>query len=225
MKESDKTNLILFLVIGIIIYLFLLRNNVIDGFSGGIDTQALSSIASIYNKQNLTVDNLTVTGWIDVNGGIAMNDKEIRLRSKADGNHLIKWTPHVNGPLIHGYSGVHLKSRNGEKDIIFDNSNVNFNKLLKSSNNKLVIDGSNGNARFDGNLVVKNNIYPNDSRDNGSRYVKFRDTLRIKGGGMNNFDATVKSSWDDRKGNNHWRVGLKRGNDTSTSSLYKLSSA
>lgn len=68
MNLNSKVNCLIFVFVLLVLYLILKEYRVIEGFSGGIDSVALESVASVYNNKELTVDNLKVTGNIEVDG-------------------------------------------------------------------------------------------------------------------------------------------------------------
>lgn len=128
--------LILFLIICIILYLFLERNSVIEGFSEttNIDFTALQNIASIYNNKELTVDKLNVTGDITAGGNIITTGQNIAI--KHDGKYKARLHCPNNNETYFDY-GDNLHFRQNEANPIKMNGvNLDVQDIYTDSINK-----------------------------------------------------------------------------------------
>ena len=156
MNDKEKIHLILFLIIGIILYLVLKEYKIIEGFTENIDSVALSAIASIYNDKVLTIDKLIVTDSIDVrNGKVKIDDNIVTTGSGTFGNAFIGKHPNFNGCAF------------GHKDYVGHSDVAKDSYFYSSTVGKNFIK-SNGNFEFDetkvasfetNNIIATGNIY------------------------------------------------------------------
>ena len=109
MDINQKVNLICIVLFMVVIYLYLIKINTIEGFSAVIDSTAMQNIASIYNNKKLIVDTL------EIKDKLVMNDKPIYLRGGNDAYHTIQYDPKYDGPSIKGNRGVNLQTVMGIK--------------------------------------------------------------------------------------------------------------
>ena len=70
MNINDKVNCLIFGFVLLVLYLILKEYRVIEGFSETVtdNSLVLQNIASLYNNKSMTIDNLKVTGNIEVDG-------------------------------------------------------------------------------------------------------------------------------------------------------------
>ena len=138
-------------------------------------------MASIYNKQNLTVDNLTVTGNANIGGSVEAGG---RMRGSYFQPNKSTNHPQDLEPRFYKEDGyTYISGNTGFKAHSWHNNRSNtigINAAIGSLQNVKELKDS---VTIKGNLVVEN-IYPNESISNSNRFVKFNDTLRVKGDGM-----------------------------------------
>ena len=120
MNTEYKVNLALILIIILFAYIFLIKTNVIEGFSGVIDTTAMQNIASIYNNKHLIVDDLTVKGKIITKSIDAPPDHDyLRINQNGNGAIALYGSLSIND-VKNGHSGLSVGTwnRNVGKGII-----------------------------------------------------------------------------------------------------------
>lgn len=142
--NTKYVNHIVLLAIGIYAMNGLINsNNLMEGFSCDLNCEAIQNIASLYNKENMTIDNLTVTGNLDVQGKTTtkelgaekgnlgwINFESDRLESEASGllfhsgGYIQAIKPKTFDPLL---GGIVVKKISGLDDGIHGNLKVHGN--------------------------------------------------------------------------------------------------
>jgi len=116
-------------IIVVCLIMLLLSNKMYEKFS---TTQALAAVKSTEEKVNNIFSKVN-KDTVSLNKILAMNNKEIRLRSDNDGNHGIYYNKDIDGPEIKGYGGISLATSGKrvveiKKDQVTHNAKNKFNK-------------------------------------------------------------------------------------------------
>lgn len=163
-------------VIIICLFLFLIMSNKEDFTT----EQALASVKSTEQKVNdifsdIDANKATMKKVLNMKNIIALNNKEIRLRSDGDSNHNIVWNSGVDGPEIKGNEGISLAtSTGGAKRVIEIRKNdvkINANLRVQGRGMELLVMHLGDNIK----QIIKNK--------NGGTYHKNDWICMI--GGMN----------------------------------------
>jgi hypothetical protein len=104
-----------------------------------------SASASKLKEINFNRCKINETGEINAKGNIALNDKELRLRSLSDSNHSLKYHSSNNGPQLRGFDTIKLTQTSGSKQALQIDGKANINELtlkkIKSGNINKISSG------------------------------------------------------------------------------------
>jgi hypothetical protein len=156
----------------------------LEGLSGTEETptEAIATLASVYNTGNAVLSNLTITNGLNVtgpitgNGGanlnntafsgaIVMKDNPVYLRDWNDGNNGIMYNNAIDGPEVRGYAGgVFTTNSGGNKQII------TYNQSGATVNGTLSVNGVNilsAIQDLQNNAIRKDKAYAIQSQGSG----------------------------------------------------------